>query len=125
MTEIPEHLLKRARAAQDKAAGYEIAWKEVEEEKRQAELEKLEKRKVARDTPPGRRFHFDRSEDVHNTSGTGMVAWGYEFPDGTVAVRWNSAYASTALYNNIKELQIIHGHQGRTKVVWDDPEVVL
>lgn len=79
-----------------------------------------ERRKVAREQPLHRRFRFNRVEDISGSSGTGYVAQGVEFADGTVVVRWNSANASTAIYASMGELQNIHGHNGRTKIEWID-----
>lgn len=67
-----------------------------------------------------RRFKLIRKEDESGISGTGNVAGGVEFDDGTCAMRWDTATASTGLYNNITELEAIHGHGGKTIVVWID-----
>ena len=69
-----------------------------------------------------RRFYFDRREDLTGTSGTGAVAEGVEFTDGTVVLRWLTALASTAVYRNIEECEAIHGHGGATNLVWVDDE---
>lgn len=72
--------------------------------------------------------HFQRNEDVHDVSGTGRVAEWVEFSDGIVVVRWLSNQASTNVYNNIKNISSIHGHDGRTKVVVDweaDPSPLM
>jgi hypothetical protein len=67
-----------------------------------------------------RRFYFDRSEDVTGVSGAGIVAYGVEFHDGTVALRWCSKLRSTTVYSSMDDVRGIHGHDGRTKVVWLD-----
>lgn len=67
-----------------------------------------------------KRFHLERDTDLSGTSGTGIVAYGVEFPDGTCAMRWNTRVASTALYNSIADLTHIHSHEGATRVVFDD-----
>lgn len=64
-------------------------------------------------------FALHRNEDVSGTSGTGKVAQGVEFDDGTVALRWLTRYRSTAFYANAGDLETIHGHDGKTRVVWD------
>lgn len=64
-------------------------------------------------------FHLERNEDASGVSGTGVVAWGVEFGDGSVAMRWASVTSSTALYENVESVEHIHGHEGRTVVVWD------
>jgi hypothetical protein len=70
-----------------------------------------------------RRFHMNRSTDITGTSGTGTVAEGVEFTDGTVVIRWRPVPAtSTCCYASIDELLKIHGHDGGTTVEWlDEP----
>jgi len=64
-------------------------------------------------------FVLRRHEDLSGLSGTGDVAWGVEFPDGTAVLRWNTEpHASTNIYQNVDELIYIHGHEGRTVIVW-------
>lgn len=63
-----------------------------------------------------KRFWLMRTEDVSGVSGTGYVADGVIFPDGTVVLRWRTAGGSTAVYESIEQLEAIHGHEGRTKI---------
>lgn len=80
-------------------------------------------RGIARDKYMGiRRFHFERLEDVSGTSGCGTVAEGVVFSDGKVALEWFGDHSSTNLYSSLEDVQFIHGHQGKTKIVFDDPE---
>jgi hypothetical protein len=67
-----------------------------------------------------KRFHFERHEDVSGTSGCGIVAEGCQFPDGKVVVYWMGTHSSINIYSSIEDVIYIHGHQGRTKVVFDD-----
>jgi hypothetical protein len=67
-----------------------------------------------------RRFHLLRLEDVHGVSGTGVVAEGVQFTNGTVVMTWLSHLTSVAMYHSIDVLERIHGHDERTVVVWDD-----
>lgn len=67
-----------------------------------------------------RRFVLDRSEDKSGLSGTGIVAEGCCFSDGTTVLRWTAAYHSTVVYDSIYDLEAIHGHQGATVVRWLD-----
>ncbi|RKT84857.1 hypothetical protein SAMN05421805_10150 [Saccharopolyspora antimicrobica] len=69
-----------------------------------------------------RRFVLHRVEDVSGSSGTGLVAYGVQWFDGTAVLHWNHAIRSTAIYASITELEAIHGHEGRTRVVFTDPE---
>jgi len=67
-----------------------------------------------------RLFVLRRSQDVSGVSGTGIVADGVEFPDGIVALRWRGPNAtSTAIHEGgIASVEAIHGHEGRTEIVW-------
>lgn len=69
-----------------------------------------------------RRFWLFRSEDVSGTSGTGLVAEGCEFHTGECALFWLGTLHSHAIYESVATLERIHGHGGRTKVVWADAE---
>lgn len=71
---------------------------------------------------PPRRFVLRRSVDATGVSGAGDVACGVEFPDGTVAIRWNTSPTSTAVYASSADLITLHGHNGGTKIVWLDPQ---
>lgn len=69
--------------------------------------------------PPGARlFTLQRTEDVHGVSGTGTVAEGVIFADGTTVMRWLLATATTVHYASIVDVIEIHGHDGRTTVVY-------
>jgi hypothetical protein len=48
------------------------------------------------------------------------VADGVEFADGKAVIRWNTATASTALYDSVADIVAIHGHNGATVVVMID-----
>jgi hypothetical protein len=67
-----------------------------------------------------RKFFLFRMEDETGVSGTGTVAEGVEFTDGTVAMRWLTGTASTAIYDKIQDVEEIHGHGGKTTVVFTD-----
>jgi len=72
---------------------------------------------------PGiRRFHFVRAEDVSGVSGTGVVGEGCELTNGKIVFSWLSNLGSVAIYDNIKTLMTIHGHEGRGTVEWIDPD---
>jgi len=70
--------------------------------------------------PSVRLFKLIRIEDVSGVSGTGMVAEGVKFSDGTCVLRWVTEYRSTAIYATVDELEAIHGHDGRTIIEWID-----
>lgn len=67
-----------------------------------------------------RRFILERLEDETGVSGTGVVAEGVEFWDGTCALRWKTKHRCSAIYDSILVLEAIHGHGGKTKVIWID-----
>lgn len=63
-------------------------------------------------------FTLVRDEDESGVSGTGVVADGVRWPDGHVALHWRTKYTSTAVYESMETLRCIHGHGGKTRVVW-------
>ena len=67
-----------------------------------------------------RKFILFRTEDETGVSGTGVVAEGVEFFDGTVAMRWRTGTSSTAIYDKIEHVEEIHGHGGKTVVIWPE-----
>lgn len=64
-------------------------------------------------------FVLQRNEDESKVSGTGVVAEGVEFTDGTCALSWLTPSKSVAFYPNIKTLENIHGHGGKSTIVWE------
>ncbi|MGC4938069.1 hypothetical protein [Kribbella sp. DT2] len=69
-----------------------------------------------------RRFRLMRYEDVSGVSGTGPVAEGVQFTDGSVALRWYGDYPTTTVWDGIDSVIAIHGHAGATEVEWLDPD---
>jgi hypothetical protein len=67
-----------------------------------------------------RRFDLIRQEDPSGVSGVGRVAEGVQFTDGKVVLRWLSGAASTVVWDRLEDAITIHGHQGRTRVVFLD-----
>jgi hypothetical protein len=63
-----------------------------------------------------RLFVLDRVEDQSGISGTGVVAEGIEFSDGTVVMRWRTHIKSTSIYESVRAVEAIHGHGGRTRI---------
>ena len=53
-------------------------------------------------------------------SGTGVVAEGVQFSDGTVALRWTSAWPTSVVFHDrgMESVRAVHGHDGRTRIVW-------
>jgi hypothetical protein len=73
-----------------------------------------------KDIVRSRRFILERADDESGVSGTGIVAEGVEFSDGTVAMRWRSHIKSTVIYDSIHACTSIHGHGGKTVVAFID-----
>jgi hypothetical protein len=63
-------------------------------------------------------FALYREQDVTGVSGEGAVAHGARFADGTVVLRWLGKDPSTVLWGSLDAAMRIHGHDGRTRVVW-------
>jgi hypothetical protein len=64
-----------------------------------------------------RLFLMVRDEDVTGVSGTGVVAEGVEFTDGTTVIRWRteSGPQSTVVWDVLADARKVHGHDGRTR----------
>lgn len=78
-----------------------------------------------------RRFELVRDEDVSDTSGTGVVAVGVAWPDGAVSLQWRNAgnddlatdsngMAFKPAPDGVAATEEVHGHGGRTRLVWVD-----
>lgn len=68
--------------------------------------------------------HIQRHEDESGVSGVGRVAEWIEYSDGEVVVHWSSSTPSTNHYRNMKQVEAIHGHNGKTELVvdWVEPK---
>lgn len=67
-----------------------------------------------------RRFKLVRKVDVSGVSGTGHVADGVIFHDGTTVVHWRTEHTSTIVFATYSDMIAIHGHGGSTEVEWVD-----
>lgn len=67
-----------------------------------------------------RRFYLERLEDESGVSGTGRVADGVCFLNGIAVLNWRKELSSTAVYKSMFVLEEIHGHEGKTRIVWID-----
>lgn len=67
-----------------------------------------------------RLFELHRDDDESGVSGTGIVAEGTVFSDGTVALRWRTETSSTTLFDNVEQVVAVHGHSGKTRLVYLD-----
>lgn len=67
-----------------------------------------------------RPFRLIRELDVSGVSGTGAVAEGVEFSDGTVALRWLTAWPTSVVFHDrgMAAVEAVHGHNGSTRIEW-------
>ena len=72
-----------------------------------------------------RPFALYRRSDVTGVSGTGIVAEGAAFSDGTAVLRWLSEWPTSVVFHDrgIEAIEQIHGHGGATQVVWLSDEL--
>jgi hypothetical protein len=68
-------------------------------------------------------FYLLRLEDETGISGTGLVARGCVFPSGAVVLEWQTFHSSICIYKNISDVESIHGHNGKTKLVMGVPQL--
>lgn len=64
------------------------------------------------------RFYLYRHQDMSGISGTGVVADGIKWPDGTVTLRWRGPRPSTVNWNSVEDAEAVHGHGSATAFVW-------
>ncbi len=69
-----------------------------------------------------KRFELHREIDETGVSGIGVVAEGAVFTDGTVAMRWMTQWPTSVVFHDrgIEAVEHVHGHNGKTKIVWLD-----
>lgn len=69
-----------------------------------------------------RRFELHRDVDETGVSGTGVIAEGVQFSDGCVALRWLSDWPTSVVFHErgMEAVEAVHGHGGKTRVVWLD-----
>lgn len=69
-----------------------------------------------------RTFGLIRQHDVTGVSGTGRVADGTLWPDGTVSIRWRGDRPSIVHWAELADVEHVHGHGGHTRIAWDDEQ---
>lgn len=67
-------------------------------------------------------FTLYRMEDETGISGIGLVAEGVQFSNGKCALTWLTEFSSVAIYDSIEVVDKIHGHNGKTKIIWPSKE---
>lgn len=67
-----------------------------------------------------RPFVLNRKVDATGISGTGVVAQGVEFTDGSVALRWLGDWPTSVVFHDrgAAGIEHVHGHGGNTEIVW-------
>jgi hypothetical protein len=76
-----------------------------------------------------RYFTLHRMEDETGVSGTGVVAWGVRWPDGSCSLRWLGKTPSFVNYEGVptdaqiqrmgdEHVKVVHGHHGKTVLIW-------
>lgn len=71
------------------------------------------------------KFYLNRVEDESGVSGTGIVAVGVKLPSGRCILEWVSKRTSAnslGIYDDMDDLKKVHGHDGKTEVVYYDGE---
>jgi hypothetical protein len=69
-----------------------------------------------------RRFELYRYRDPGGVSGTGVVAHGCEFVDGSVSLRWLGDNPCTSVWTDIDSMLAVHGHLGASDVRYLDAD---
>lgn len=69
-----------------------------------------------------RLFALQRDTDITGVSGTGTVADGVVWPDGSVSIRWRGERPSTVFWESLDDAVAVHGHVGATRFVFADEE---
>lgn len=70
-----------------------------------------------------RRFVLIRDRDVTGVSGTGIVAEGVVWTDGTVTVKWRGPRSSEVSWpGGVDDVEAVHGHGGATRIQWVDED---
>jgi hypothetical protein len=69
-----------------------------------------------------KKFYLWREQDESGVSGTGRVAEGVIFSNGWVGMNWLTRWGSLAFYPSIHDCLLVHGHAGKTTVVYEDQQ---
>ncbi|MBI9050048.1 MAG: hypothetical protein JEZ00_11550 [Anaerolineaceae bacterium] len=69
-----------------------------------------------------RRFILVREQDVTGVSGTGVVAEGAVFTDGLSVIHWLREPYAMGVYQSLKDVMDVHGHEGGTELQFIDGE---
>lgn len=71
-----------------------------------------------------RSFLGYRMDDPTGVSGTGIVFYGVQFPNGKCVIVWNTGTSSVAVFDSVDDVRTVHGHSGSTVInFYDEMEV--
>ena len=70
-------------------------------------------------------FVLIRDEDESGISGTGTVAEGVQFSNGRCVLSWMTQFKSMSIYESIEDIKAVHGHFGKTRIVFDSRNEIL
>lgn len=68
-----------------------------------------------------RGFLLIRHIDISGVSGTGPIAEGTEWTDGSASLRWRGIHAATTFFEaGVRTILAVHGHGGSTDLLYVD-----
>lgn len=73
---------------------------------------------------PPRIFYLIRLVDPTGISGTGIVADGTQFQDGTCVLGWATDIGSVAVYRSIDHIRKLHCHGHDSVILWEDQDFI-
>ena len=65
-------------------------------------------------------FVLDDIQDETGVRGMGVVAEGVMFQSGKCVISWLLRVPSITVYDSIGDVELIHGQNGRTRIVWNE-----
>lgn len=71
------------------------------------------------------RFYFLRHIDMSGYSGTGVVAEGVIFDFGYGAFTWLTNKKTVTVFDNMGDIDFMHGHGGKTDIILENDERFL
>jgi hypothetical protein len=63
-------------------------------------------------------FQLLRDEDISGVSGVGRVAVGVVFPSGKAVLEWLGENNTFEIFDKLDHVKRIHGHGGKTRIVF-------